>query len=514
MEAGTNPFDLIEKLVDPNARRVLEQKYNDSQGQISISKIWSTLQMLLLTQHSNPIRPKSDKCQDIFDFVKLLKKSKNIIIVTGAGISVSCGIPDFRSKTGVYAKLKLDYPDLPNPQAMFDIDFFKTDPRPFFDFAQQLWPGNFKPSATHNFISKLDREEKLLRNYTQNIDTLEQVSGIKNVVQCHGSFASATCKMCGKKYKAEDIKEKVFNKEIPYCDCSENRFQALNRKDYENDPFVINYLNELKTAHNLSDITQIPDSIKNQIIDKLLRSKLEPIPVIKPDIVFFGEPLSDAFHNQITEDKDKADLVIVIGSSMKVRPVCLIPTAVEDNIPQVLINREPLEYPMNFDLELLGNCDLIIEFIEELMSIPSGDTEEGRNLTIEQKLENLTFTETDDLDVILQEENVKKYFCTAMDEDTDNHRYLFKGCDPELVEEYKEILKEYEEDLKEGESGATKQEEAQEKEKETPEVSKDSFENSTEASPSSTSKSSGKFSARAIRERREAAEKEAAEKEA
>lgn len=51
-------------------------------------------------------------------------------------ISVSCGIPDFRSRDGVYARLKKDYPALPDPQAMFDIQFFRSDPRPFFKFAK------------------------------------------------------------------------------------------------------------------------------------------------------------------------------------------------------------------------------------------------------------------------------------------------------------------------------------------------------------------------------------------
>lgn len=51
-------------------------------------------------------------------------------------VSVSCGIPDFRSRDGIYARLAIDFPDLPDPQAMFDIEYFRRDPRPFFKFAK------------------------------------------------------------------------------------------------------------------------------------------------------------------------------------------------------------------------------------------------------------------------------------------------------------------------------------------------------------------------------------------
>lgn len=53
-------------------------------------------------------------------------------------VSVSCGIPDFRSRDGIYARLAIDFPDLPDPQAMFDIEYFRKDPRPFFKFAKVL----------------------------------------------------------------------------------------------------------------------------------------------------------------------------------------------------------------------------------------------------------------------------------------------------------------------------------------------------------------------------------------
>ncbi len=103
--------------------------------------------------------------------------------------SVSCGIPDFRSSNGIYARLHVDYPDLPSPQSMFDMSYFEHNPRPFFKFAKEIFPGQYTPSISHYFIKLLESNGRLLRNYTQNIDTLEQVAGIQNVVHCHGMFA-------------------------------------------------------------------------------------------------------------------------------------------------------------------------------------------------------------------------------------------------------------------------------------------------------------------------------------
>lgn len=66
-------------------------------------------------------------------------------------VSVSCGIPDFRSRDGIYSRLAVDFPDLPDPQAMFDIQYFSQDPRPFFKFAREIYPGQFKPSPCHRY---------------------------------------------------------------------------------------------------------------------------------------------------------------------------------------------------------------------------------------------------------------------------------------------------------------------------------------------------------------------------
>lgn len=78
---------------------------------------------------------------------------------------------------------------------MFDINYFSQDPRPFYKFAREIYPGQFKPSPCHRFIKMLDKQKKLLRNYSQNIDTLEQVAGIENVIECHGKFNNTAIRL-------------------------------------------------------------------------------------------------------------------------------------------------------------------------------------------------------------------------------------------------------------------------------------------------------------------------------
>nr|XP_003223739.1 PREDICTED: NAD-dependent protein deacetylase sirtuin-1 [Anolis carolinensis] len=268
-----------------------------------------TLWQIVINILSEP--PKRKKRKDINtleDAVKLLHECKKIIVLTGAGVSVSCGIPDFRSRDGIYARLAVDFPDLPDPQAMFDIEYFRKDPRPFFKFAKEIYPGQFQPSLCHKFIALMDKERKLLRNYTQNIDTLEQVAGIQRIIQCHGSFATASCLICKYKVDCEVVRGDIFNQVVPRCPrCP-------------------------------------PD---------------EPLAIMKPEIVFFGENLPEQFHRAMKYDKDEVDLLIVIGSSLKVRPVALIPSSIPHEVPQILINREPLPH-LHFDVELLGDCDVII----------------------------------------------------------------------------------------------------------------------------------------------------------
>ncbi|XP_011180253.2 NAD-dependent histone deacetylase sirtuin-1 [Zeugodacus cucurbitae] len=316
IHAGANPRDLLSQMLPSNAHPIAPG--------VNDMMLWRILASML---SEPPRRQKLRYINTFEDVIQLIQQSRNIIVLTGAGVSVSCGIPDFRSSDGIYSRLAKDFPNLPDPQAMFDINYFSRDPRPFFKFAREIYPGQFKPSPCHRFIKLLEGKQKLLRNYTQNIDTLEQVAGIKNVIECHGSFSTASCTKCKVKCTADAIREDIFSQRIPVCRrCQPNVHQSVNASDAVSD----------------ADLRQL---VENGIM--------------KPDIVFFGEGLPEEFHTVMASDKDKCDLLIVIGSSLKVRPVALIPSSIPANVPQILINREQLHH-LEFDVELLGDSDVII----------------------------------------------------------------------------------------------------------------------------------------------------------
>lgn len=324
--SGTNPRHIINEIL-PN---------NSISSQVDSWTLWKFIVNIL---SEPPKRRKLPSVNSLQDVVDLIDRSKKIIVLTGAGISVSSGIPDFRSRDGIYARLSVDFPDLPDPQAMFDISYFHKDQRPFFKFAKEIYPGQFQPSICHKFIKQIERNGKLLRNYTQNIDTLEQSVGIERVITCHGSFKTATCMNCKHRVSCEEIRDDIFAQRIPICDqCGSRNVQSDNEQSEE------------KSSRSITETES----------DESSEPSMKPMSVMKPDIVFFGEGLPAEFHDSMSIDKNECDLLIVIGSSLKVNPVALIPKSIPSEIPQILINREPLSH-MTFDVELLGDCDVIVQ---------------------------------------------------------------------------------------------------------------------------------------------------------
>ena len=124
-------------------------------------------------------------------------KYKKILVVSGAGISVSAGIPDFRSPgSGVYDNLQ-EY-DLPTKESIFEINFFKEKPEVWYKFAKSFNLNGFKPTPTHFFLKMLQEKGLLYKVITQNIDNLEEVAGLdmQQVLQCHGADRDAECSFC------------------------------------------------------------------------------------------------------------------------------------------------------------------------------------------------------------------------------------------------------------------------------------------------------------------------------
>ncbi|SMQ52072.1 unnamed protein product [Zymoseptoria tritici ST99CH_3D7] len=228
---------------------------------------------------------------------------KKVVVMTGAGISTSAGIPDFRSpETGLYANLaRLN---LPYAEAVFDISYFREKPEPFYTLAHELYPGKFRPTITHSFIKLLHDKGLLLKHFTQNIDTLDREAGVPGdlIIEAHGSFARQSCIECKASYPDDDIRAHINAKTIPRC--------------------------------------------------------YECKGLVKPEIVFFGEQLPAEFFAARGLPAE-ADLCMVMGTSLTVQPFASLPGMCRDDTPRVLINQERVGGlgGRSDDVLILGDCD-------------------------------------------------------------------------------------------------------------------------------------------------------------
>ena len=251
------------------------------------------------------VPPQTLKSRDLKGLAKYIKdgRARKIVVMTGAGISTSAGIPDFRSPdTGLYANLaRLE---LPYAEAVFDISYFRENPLPFYTLAHELYPGKYRPTITHSFIKLLNDKGLLLKHFTQNIDCLDREAGVPDdkIVEAHGSFARQSCIECKESFSKESMLKHVDEKVVPHCASCGG--------------------------------------------------------LVKPEIVFFGEALPSEFFNSLSLPQE-ADLVLVLGSSLTVHPFASLPSMVPEGVPRVLINLERVGGMGNLadDVLLLGDCD-------------------------------------------------------------------------------------------------------------------------------------------------------------
>ena len=186
----------------------------------------------------------------------LTERAGNIVFFGGAGVSTESGIPDFRSRDGLYSA-QWDYP----PETIISHSFFLARPEEFYRFYRQkmLWP-QARPNPAHLALAELERRGKLRWVVTQNIDGLHQAAGSRRVLELHGSVHRNHCMTCGKKYPLSFILE---GEGVPRCSCGG---------------------------------------------------------IVRPDVVLYEEPLDQEVLEQAAAAIAAADLVIVGGTSLAVWP--------------------------------------------------------------------------------------------------------------------------------------------------------------------------------------------------
>lgn len=128
---------------------------------------------------------------------EIIEESKNIVFFGGAGVSTESGIPDFRSKDGLYNQHDVKF-DKYQPEYLLSHSCLYNNPKVFYEFyRQKLDTRNIKPNITHKVLARMEEKGKLLGIITQNIDNLHQMAGSKTVAEIHGTTNRNYCSKCG-----------------------------------------------------------------------------------------------------------------------------------------------------------------------------------------------------------------------------------------------------------------------------------------------------------------------------
>ncbi|MBV9310820.1 MAG: NAD-dependent deacylase [Solirubrobacterales bacterium] len=196
---------------------------------------------------------------------RLIGEAKSVVALTGAGISVPSGIPDFRSPgTGLWEKV--------NPMEVAHIDVFRRDPERFWRFYGARFQAleQVRPNRAHLALAKLEEAGLLDAVITQNIDQLHAEAGTRELIEVHGTIGHSSCLRCGARFELADVRDRHAGDPagIPRCDCGEP---------------------------------------------------------LKPDVVLFGELLPADALDRAQALASQADLMLCIGSSLEVYPVAQLP---------------------------------------------------------------------------------------------------------------------------------------------------------------------------------------------
>lgn len=156
----------------------------------------------------------TDNSSNIDTLIKWVNESDNIVFFGGAGVSTESGIPDFRSVDGLYMQ-KYKYP----PETIVSHTFLTQKTADFFDFYKEKMVApaiNAKPNAAHYILAELETKGKLKAVITQNIDSLHQAAGSKEVLELHGTVMKNYCMRCHRPYEVKDVLDADG---IPKCEC-------------------------------------------------------------------------------------------------------------------------------------------------------------------------------------------------------------------------------------------------------------------------------------------------------
>jgi NAD-dependent protein deacetylase/lipoamidase len=208
------------------------------------------------------VRAISTGAQQVAD---LLRKAERAVVLTGAGISVPSGIPDFRSPgTGLWENV--------DPMAVAHIDAWREDPQRFWHFYGSRFQtlAGKEPNGAHRALVELERRGRLDAVVTQNIDMLHRRAGTRELVEVHGTIESSSCLTCGARYPLAEVRERLALDplSVPHCDCGEP---------------------------------------------------------LKPDVVLFGEWLPEDAIERAYALAAGADLLLCVGSSLEVHPIAQLP---------------------------------------------------------------------------------------------------------------------------------------------------------------------------------------------
>ena len=227
---------------------------------------------------------------------ELLRESERAVVLTGAGVSVPSGIPDFRTPgKGIWEKV--------DPMKVAHIDAFRRDPDRFWSFYSQRFASlvDKRPNPAHEAIAELERRGLVRGVITQNIDRLHRMAGSRRVVEVHGSIDTCVCLECGGRVGLDDVLE-LLRSGIRTPECS------------------------------------------------------ACIAALKPNVVLFGELLPEEAMAEAHALAQEADLMLAVGSSLEVFPVASLPgITLASGGRLALVTQGPTPYDSDADVKLDGD---------------------------------------------------------------------------------------------------------------------------------------------------------------